>query len=234
MVSVGFANPAVGNTELPATKRLAMPCTLPSASTTPRSGLTCIRVVPMWCFPPKASLLQCSRSSGKRSSKRPSPALLSSASSRWKPRCILSTSSSPRRHSTCGSGRPRASSSSDRVTRLVGRDSASKKALSAHRGEAVPLIVSFRQTARASRRGALAAVVSSDQAPPGTPRPRSFSHTSSIALTSGESKTGCPSYAGRTTNVPLRSRSRSSASRVKEKVVRTEAPGGADSGVIGR
>src|SRR5712692_3616314 len=52
MVSVGGAAPAVGKTELPATNRLAMPCSLPSASTTPRFGLSSARVVPIWCQPP--------------------------------------------------------------------------------------------------------------------------------------------------------------------------------------
>ena len=49
MVRVGLALPVVGNTELPATYRLAVPCTRQSASTTPSRGLAAIRVVPIWC-----------------------------------------------------------------------------------------------------------------------------------------------------------------------------------------
>ncbi len=47
IVSVGFAVPPVGNTELPATWRFSMPCILQSPSTTPRFGSACMRVVPM-------------------------------------------------------------------------------------------------------------------------------------------------------------------------------------------
>ena len=51
MVKVGFANPPVGNTEDPATKRLVMPCTRQSLSTTPAAASLAIRVVPMWWQP---------------------------------------------------------------------------------------------------------------------------------------------------------------------------------------
>jgi hypothetical protein len=48
MVKVGFANPLVGNTEDPVTKRLDVPCTRQLLSTTPSASSSDIRVVPMW------------------------------------------------------------------------------------------------------------------------------------------------------------------------------------------
>jgi hypothetical protein len=47
MVIVGESLPHVGNTELPAMYKLLMPWTWQFLSTTPRRGLSCIRVVPM-------------------------------------------------------------------------------------------------------------------------------------------------------------------------------------------
>ena len=48
MVRVGLEWPAVGKTELPATKRLVVSWTLQSESTTPCVGSWCMRVVPIW------------------------------------------------------------------------------------------------------------------------------------------------------------------------------------------
>ena len=47
MVIVGVSLPTVGNTELPAMKRLWTPCTSQSAPVTPLEGSSDIRVVPM-------------------------------------------------------------------------------------------------------------------------------------------------------------------------------------------
>ena len=119
MVSVGFANPPVGNTELPVTNTFGAMCIRLSASTTPRRGSLCIRVVPMWCqLPMIRSAHTASGSSGRYTVPAPllaSPLPMISRLSR-----MLRRSAGFTCQSSCAIGMP-SRSCSGRIVTLLSR-----------------------------------------------------------------------------------------------------------------